>query len=372
MTGRPSAARSRSTGDTQVASGWDPPGSQPGATRVRPGGRPGSSWPPALLGWFASSARPLPWRSVSRDPYRVWVSEVMLQQTRVETVLRYYEPFLARFPSVDALAAAHEDDVMKAWEGLGYYRRARLLQNGARHVAARGMPACYREWLDVPGVGPYTAGAIASLAYGEKVPAVDGNVLRVWSRLAEDETDISTPQAKRRAEAWVLEHQPQASAGAFNEALMELGATVCTPSAPRCAVCPIASACAGRSRADELPVKAAKAEAREVRVSLAIVERGGKLLLEKRETGLLAGTWGLPWVEGGPDELRAHVATLVGAPVQLRAQVRARAKHAFTHRRWDMRAYEASTRGGAGTWRAPDEVALGTAHRKILRRLVEA
>ena len=295
----------------------------------------------------------------------------MLQQTRVETVLRYYAPFLARFPSVGALAAAEEDALMKAWEGLGYYRRARLLQRGAAHVAAHGMPSCYQEWLAVPGVGPYTAGAIASLAHGEAVPAVDGNVLRVWSRMCDDATDVATPAAKRAAEAWVRAHQAAGAAGAFNEALMELGATVCTPTSPRCDACPLASACRGRARAHELPVKARKAPPREVRVSVAVVERAGKLLLEKRGEGLLAGTWGLPWVEGGPAELRRHVEALVGGSAEVRPAVRAEARHLFSHRRWQMRAYEVRTSARGGEWRAPGEVALGTAHRKILRLLVE-
>lgn len=337
----------------------------PRAEHVRP------TWPTALVRWFARHHRALPWRAPVRDPFRVWVSEVMLQQTRVETVLRYFEPFLARFPSVEALARAEEDALMKAWEGLGYYRRARRLQQGARHVVRHGTPACYRDWLEVPGVGPYTAGAIASLAFGERVAAVDGNVLRVWARVNADATDVGSSEARARAAAWVLAHQPRGEAGAFNEALMELGATVCTPRSPRCDACPIAGACAGRGRAGGLPVKAAKAQARRVRVSLAIVRRGGKLLLEKRESGLLAGTWGLPWVEGGPRELAAHVARLAGAPASVRPGVRARGSHAFTHRVWEMRAYEVATAGRGGAWRAPGEVALGSAHRRILGALVE-
>ena len=322
-----------------------------------------------LLAWFGRARRDLPWRVEPRDPYRVWVSEVMLQQTRVETVLRYYEPFLARFPDPRALALAPEDAVMKAWEGLGYYRRARLLQQGARHIARHGMPRTHAEWLDVPGVGPYTAGAIASLAHGERAAAVDGNVLRVWARIADDDADVATPAAKARAAAWVLAHQPRGAAGAFNEALMELGATVCTPAAPRCDACPIARACAGRARAAELPLKAAKARPRATRVLLAVARRDGKLLLEKREGGLLAGTWGLPWVEGGRDALAAHVARLVGAPVRVRAAPAARGEHAFTHRRWRMEAYEVETRGRGGEWRRAEEVALGAAHRRILAAL---
>lgn len=326
-----------------------------------------------LLAWFAAARRDLPWRAEPRDPYRVWVSEVMLQQTRVETVLRYFEPFLARFSDVRALADAPEDALMKAWEGLGYYRRARLLQRGARFVAERGMPTSRDAWLAVPGVGPYTAGAIASLAFGEPAPAVDGNVLRVWSRVTGSDHDIMRPATRRAAETWVLAHQPRGAAGLFNEALMELGATVCAPRAPACDACPLARGCAARRMGlqDALPVKARKAKPRAMRISLAVARRGDALLLEKRESGLLAGTWGLPWVEGGPAALAAHVERLVGAPVRVARRPAAHGEHVFTHRRWEMDAYEVETSGGSGDWLAPSRVALGSAHRKILRLLVE-
>lgn len=322
----------------------------------------------ALLPWFAANRRALPWREEPREAYRVWVSEVMLQQTRVETVLRYYAPFLRAFPDARALAAAPEERLMKAWEGLGYYRRARLLQQGARHVVERGMPTSFAGWLEVPGVGPYTAGAIASLAQGEAVPAVDGNVLRVFSRVAASELDVATPAARRAAEAWVRANQPRDAPGAFNEALMELGATVCAPTSPRCEACPLAAACEGRARglAARLPVKAAKAPAREVVVRLALARRGERLLLERREEGLLAGTWGLPWVEGTREDLAARVEALAGAPVALSAAPVATGRHVFTHRVWRMEAYAAQTTGRRGEWRAPEEVALGTAHRRLL------
>lgn len=332
---------------------------------------------PSLLAWFRRHARPLPWRTPgARDPYRTWVSEAMLQQTRVDTVLRYYEPFLRAFPTVGSLAAAPEESVMKAWEGMGYYRRARLLQAGARAVVDRHggkLPASFEALLDLPGFGPYTAGAVGSLAFGLPVPAVDGNVLRVWSRLTASEDDVATPAARKKAEAWVMAHQPRDSPGQFNEALMELGATVCTPSSPRCGACPLAHACKARRRGipERLPVKKAKTAAPEVRVALALARRGDRLLLEKRESGLLAGTWGLPWVEVPEGEdaralLRAHVETLVGAGVTVGARPARRGRHVFTHRRWEMEAYAVETQGEEGEWRRPDEVALGTAHRRLL------
>jgi A/G-specific adenine glycosylase len=326
----------------------------------------------ALLAWFASHARPLPWREApagARDAFRVWVSEVMLQQTRVETVARYYAPFLAGFPDARALAAAEPDLVMKVWEGLGYYRRARSLQAGARVVVERHggeVPRSLDELRALPGVGAYTAGAIASLAWGEPVAAVDGNVLRVFAR----QRGVAAPRVPDAA-AWVLEHQPRGEAGAFNEALMELGATVCTPRLPRCDACPIAASCA--TRGDAVPRAAPRVRAPTVRVALALARRGDALLLERREAGLLAGTWGLPWVEvadgaDARDALRRHIEALVGAPARVGEAPSRRGRHVFTHRKWAMEAYDVDTAGAGGEWRAPSSVALGTAHRRLLSK----
>ena len=321
----------------------------------------------ALLSWFRAHARDLPWREGQpRDPYRVWVSEVMLQQTRVDTVLRYYDRFLAEFPDVASLAAADDERLMKRWEGLGYYRRARLLREGARAVVARGgIPRSAAALQELPGFGPYTAGAVASLAFGEPAPAVDGNVTRVMAR----QTAKRAP-ARQEVEAWVMRHQPPDAAGAFNEALMELGATVCTPRAPRCEACPVASSCRARCVPERYPEKAKRPAVPEVQVALALARRGDLLLLEKRQSGLLAGTWGLPWVEGGPADLARHVEGLVGAPVEVGPRV-AQGRHVFTHRRWAMQAYDVRTTGAGGEWRRPEDVALGTAHRRILISLDE-
>ena len=317
----------------------------------------------ALLSWFRANARALPWREADpRDPYRTWVSEVMLQQTRVDTVLRYYEGFLRAFPDAASLAAADDDALMKRWEGLGYYRRARLLREGARAVVAGGgaLPRTAAGLQELPGFGPYTAGAVASLAFGEAVPAVDGNVTRVMARQA-----AKRAPGRGEVEAWVMRHQPPDAPGAFNEALMELGATVCTPKAPRCDACPVAASCRARCVPERYPEKAKRAAVPEVRVALALARRGDLVLLEKREAGLLAGTWGLPWVEGGPGALAAHVESLVGASVEVGPRV-ATGTHVFTHRKWAMEAYEVRTRGAGGEWRRPEDVALGTAHRKLL------
>jgi len=328
----------------------------------------------ALLSWFREHKRDLPWRREPRDPYRVWVSEAMLQQTRVETVLRYYEPFLEAFPDIRSLAEAEEDRLMKVWEGLGYYRRARLLQAGAHAVVERHggrVPGELADLLALPGMGPYTAGAVASLAFGVAAPAVDGNVLRVASRLEAWDDDIALPATRRKAEAWVARHQPPHEAGAFNEALMELGATVCTPRSPRCDACPLAAGCRGRADPSRYPVKSAKAAPREMRVAVALARRDGLLLLEKREEGLLAGTWGLPWVEVPPGGdaralLRAHVEALTGGRTRVAERPERRGEHAFTHRRWRMEGYAVEAAGSGGSWRRPEEVALGTAHRRLL------
>jgi A/G-specific adenine glycosylase len=230
--------------------------------------------------------------------YRVWISEIMLQQTRVEAVIPYYEKFLERFPSIQALAGASESDVLTAWSGLGYYRRARNLHRAARQIAAEGFPATYEEILSLPGVGVYTAAAIGSIALGLPRAAVDGNVMRVISRLTNDASEIGSPAARRRfaerAEALLDSRRP----GDFNQAMMELGATVCVPRAPDCGACPVSKFCAARAAGTEreLPVKLKKAEVRDVPLDLALVERKECILLIKRDSTQrrLADFWELP------------------------------------------------------------------------------
>lgn len=234
----------------------------------------------ALLAWYDAHARDLPWRR-TRDPYAVWVSEVMLQQTRVETVVPYYERFLARFPTVEALAAAAEEEVLAAWSGLGYYRRARLLHAGVREVVARHggrVPEDAAARRALPGVGAYTAGAIGSIAFDREEPLVDGNVARVLARVHGVGTPLGRADTEARlwAEAARLVRGPRP--GALNQALMELGATVCTPRAPRCGACPIAARCEARARGDveALPVPRAKKAPREVAL-VAVVAVAGPL-----------------------------------------------------------------------------------------------
>jgi A/G-specific adenine glycosylase len=251
----------------------------------------------SLLAWYARVRRDLPWRE-SSDFYRVWISEIMLQQTRVEAVIPYYRRFLGRFPDIASLAAAPEQDVLTAWSGLGYYSRARNLQRAAQNIVAGGLPETYEQLLKLPGAGPYTAAAIASIALNLPHAAVDGNVIRVISRLTNDPSEISSPAARRRFAAHAqLLLDPQRP-GDFNQAMMELGATICVPAAPRCAECPVSECCAARAAgtARELPVKLRPAKTRHVPLHLLVLERASSIfLLQRNQTERrLAGFWELP------------------------------------------------------------------------------
>lgn len=311
----------------------------------------------SLLAWFAVAQRDLPWRR-SKDPYRVWISEVMLQQTRVEVVIPYYERWLAAFPDAAALAAAPEQAVLKAWEGLGYYSRARNLQRAARELVARyggAFPDDLAAAADLPGVGSYTAGAVLSIAYGRPVPAVDGNVLRVLSRLLCLEGDIVQPAVRKRLEAIAAELIPPGAAGDFNQALMELGATVCVPKQPRCNACPVAGLCAARAagRQHELPVRSRGKGPRPVNLVVAVVhDPQGRVLIARRPpTGLLAGLWEFPCGELAPGETwEAEARRILGERFGLITHVRAHLldfTHTFSHLRWLGRAFLCQPTPGA-------------------------
>ncbi|MBO7743719.1 A/G-specific adenine glycosylase, partial [Paenibacillus sp. MWE-103] len=258
-----------------------------------------------LLHWYLANKRDLPWR-MNRDPYRVWVSEIMLQQTRVDTVIPYYERFMAKFPTAAALAEAPEPEVLKCWEGLGYYSRARNLQAGAKEVVARhggAVPDDRDAVAALRGVGPYTTGAIMSIAFNRPEPAVDGNVMRVLSRYFCLEEDIAKPSTRVGIEKLAASLIPEGAAGDFNQALMELGALVCTPKSPGCLTCPVMRHCEGRmaGKEHELPVKSkAKPPRRETRIAALVAGSGanaGKLLVRRRpDSGLLAQMWELPHV----------------------------------------------------------------------------
>ena len=307
--------------------------------------------PEPLLGWYRENARDLPWRH-TEDPYRIWVSEIMLQQTRVAAVLGYYARFLAVFPSVEMLAEGDEEQLMKLWEGLGYYSRARNLQKAAREITALGgFPDTYDGLLALPGIGDYTASAIAAAAFGRREPAVDGNVLRVMTRLTDCHDDISDPKTKRAVRAALAEVMPEEPADIriFNQAMMELGATVCGPNtAPRCDDCPVSGLCLGRQRgtAEILPVKKAKKERRVEEKTVLLLMRDGKIALRKRpKTGLLAGLWEFPNVEGALDETAAGAAVEAMGLSVIDWQSRLTAKHIFTHVEWRMTGYALTVRG---------------------------
>ncbi len=308
-----------------------------------------------LMNWYETNARVLPWRT-NPEPYWVWVSEIMLQQTRVEAVKPYFARFMEIFPQIQDLAAAEDDVLMKIWEGLGYYSRARNLKKAAQVCVERyggKLPDTYEDLLKLPGVGSYTAGAVASIAYGKMVPAVDGNVLRVISRLGERTDDIGKQSVKKQMEADlkaamedVLEKKGKEKnyPGMLNQALMELGACVCLPNGePKCAVCPWEGICLAHrhNRTDTIPVKAKKKPRRVEERTVFIVRLGSRTLLKRRpETGLLAGLYELPGTEGHLSEEEA--AQYWENVLSCRAKVRPLpdGKHIFSHIEWHMKAYE--------------------------------
>ena len=293
----------------------------------------------ALTDWFVANRRTMPWRETAdrADPYRVLVSESMLQQTRVSTVIPYYGRFLARFPDVEALAAADEAEVMSLWKGLGYYSRARSLHRAARAVVrdhGGRLPEDYDALRRLPGVGDYTAGAVRSIAFGLPTPAVDGNVLRVLTRFAGLADDVALPETKRRVAELSASLCPPDRAADFCEGLMELGAVVCLPKAPECGACPWKDACRARAegRTGELPVKRAKAAPEATRRAVLVVRCGGRTLVEYREKGLLGGLWGFP----DRDAEEAFEERSGVRPDYATERVAGVVDHVFTHRKWRM------------------------------------
>lgn len=322
-----------------------------------------------LLEWYHHIQRDLPWRK-NHDPYRIWVSEIMLQQTRVDTVIPYFNAFISKFPTVKALAEAPEEEVLKCWEGLGYYSRARNLQAGAKMVMELHhgqMPATKEEVAALKGVGPYTCGAIMSIAYNEPIPAVDGNVMRVISRFFALDDDIAKPSTRIKLEQLVETMIPQGQARYFNQALMELGALICTPKSPNCLLCPVMEHCEARlqGRENELPIKSKAKKARvEYRVAAIVEGQGehaGKVLVRQRPAeGLLAGMWELPHVLVADEqasslyesELKEQPELGRAIAEELHTQhgllVRPRQwfcdqDHIFSHIRWNMRFFIADS-----------------------------
>ena len=314
----------------------------------------------ALLEWYARARRPLPWRTAP-TPYRVWLSEVMLQQTRVEAAKGYFERFLQTYPTVEALAEGDDATLMKLWEGLGYYARARNLKRAARQIAAHGFPATADGWRALPGVGPYTAGAIASIACNEPVPAVDGNVQRVLSRLVGDTLE------RDAAAALLAPAIPAGRASDFTQAWMEAGEVLCLPgAAPKCLLCPLAKWCRAHreGRVAELPARSARPPRKVQELTVFLLECQGRVALRRRPAkGLLAGLWEFPHADGAlaPDDAAEYLRALgAGRP---RVTPLPPSTHLFTHLEWRMVNYRATLgRTAEGfTWATPAEIRGGLA-----------
>jgi A/G-specific adenine glycosylase len=307
-----------------------------------------------LLAWYDANRRDLPWRR-TRDPYRILVAEYLLQRTRIASGLAYYERFLERFPTVQDLATSSIDDVLAVWEGLGFYRRARHLHAAARAIVERhegDVPATFESLSALPGMGAYTAGAVASIAFGLRVPAVDGNVTRVIARLFRIREDISKGATARRiADLAVRLVSPEAP-GQFNQALMDLGATICTPTSPACDRCPLEAQCLARAAGEEreIPKATSRKPVRVVRVAFALIESKGRVLLTRREPGtLLGGLWALP---GGEINSKGSVRKSLLALVRQQAERQVRignpwsaVDRTFSHRRWSGVIYRGSPAG---------------------------
>ncbi len=315
-----------------------------------------------LVRWYEAARRDLPWR-LDSDPYRIWVSEVMLQQTRVEAVIPYFERFMGRFPTLDSLAAADGDEVDKFWEGLGYYSRARNLHSAVREVCERyegTVPASYDDFRSLPGVGDYTAGAVLSIAYNQPLPAVDGNVLRVIARLFAIPDDVMSQKTRKTVVGIVSGLLPVGRASAFNQALMELGALLCMPKSPHCAECPVAHHCAARQRGlqTSLPVRARKSAPKDVHLTAVLAQTAddGSILVRRRPArGLLAGLWEIPnWAAPEPNSVDLETTVLSAARSQALSNMEplrgrrleemhclGQYTHTFSHRRWIMSVYHA-------------------------------
>ncbi|GAX91303.1 A/G-specific adenine glycosylase [Effusibacillus lacus] len=340
-----------------------------------------------LLRWYMENKRDLPWRR-TKDPYKIWVSEVMLQQTRVETVIPYWNRFMERYPTVEALATAPEEEVLKLWEGLGYYSRVRNLQTAVREVHANyggRVPDTLEEISSLSGVGPYTAGAVLSIAYNVPVPAVDGNVFRVLSRLFLIEDDVSKPAARRKFESLAEFLIPPGEASNFNQSLMELGAKVCIPKYPRCPECPLQEVCRAHAEGmqEDLPVKGKKKPPKPIDIATGIVWNGDKVMVVRRPlTGLLAGMWEFPGGEVAPGD--THQETLqrilpekYAQPIEIQSHF-ADVQHTFSHLHWNLKAFSCSITGDScpdaeairwlNVWQLSD-VPMPVAHQKLAKAL---
>ena len=291
-----------------------------------------------LLQWYDQSKRDFVFRG-THDSYKVWLSEIRLQQTRTETVVPYFERFTALFPTVEALARADEEDVLRAWQGLGYYSRARNLHAAAKKVCFElngRFPQTVEGLLALPGIGPYTAAAIASIAFDVPAPAMDGNLTRVFSRLHGVRENVEIPSVKRRLNEIAQSEMPQKRAGDFNQALMDLGATICTPGTPDCDRCPVRQYCTAYEDgdADMLPVKSVKKAPREEYYAVLLITCKGRILMAQRKENLLKNMWVFPMAEDCPPEKLLLPDTNCALPRYL-----GDGKHVFTHLIWQMKIY---------------------------------
>jgi len=304
---------------------------------------------PLITAWYRENGRSLPWRD-DPSPYHVWISEIMLQQTRIEAVIPYYIRFLENFPTIRDLADCDDDRLMKLWEGLGYYSRARSLKKAARAVVENyggELPETAAELKKLPGIGDYTAGAVASIAHGQPEPAVDGNVMRVLSRLLCDSGDIADPAVKKRITADLREIYPMGDESrCLTEGLMEVGEVICIPNgAPRCPLCPLKEICLGHltGTQENYPVKSPKKPRRIEERTVILLRCGDKYAIRRREEGLLIGMWEFPSVPGQltPDECADELRRMGGEVLAVENSVPA--KHIFTHVEWHMTGYTAET-----------------------------
>lgn len=304
-----------------------------------------------LLAWYESHARILPWREDAR-PYKVWISEIMLQQTRVEAVKPYFERFIRELPDVASLARVEDDRLMKLWEGLGYYNRARNLKKTAGILLERyggAMPEHYSQLLELPGIGSYTAGAIASIAFGHPVPAVDGNVLRVISRVLASKEDILKQSTRRWMEELLKKIMPADRASQFNQGLIEIGAVVCVPvGPPKCGECPLESLCLARRQGltGQIPVKTPAKKRRVEARTVCILEQGRQIAIRRRSSkGLLASLYELPNVEGTLEEADLAASFHLEQEMVGKVEKLPEAKHIFSHVEWHMTGYRIQVAG---------------------------
>ena len=318
-----------------------------------------------ILSWYDQGHRDLPWRR-TQDPYRIWISEIMLQQTRAETVVSYYERFLARYPTVQDLTSAPEEELLKAWEGLGYYSRARSLQKAAKEIVARyggQLPADLEKLRALPGIGDYTAGAIASIAFGIPAAAVDGNVERVLCRWDAIKDEVGTPTVRRQIAARAQALVPPDRPGAFANAMMEMGATMCTPKNPKCLLCPMREGCMGFAQgiAQELPRKAKKKAQRVENRAVLLVFCDNRVLIVKRQEKLLGGLFVFPDVLEESDPARLCQALEALGIRAAYDEKLGHARHVFTHLIWEMDVHavvaDEMTQVPGGQWVSRQELA---------------